>query len=76
MKRYIFLRSPQDINKPEKLKEIKSHLQNGVLTYNLLLKFNFVAPDKIIEEIIAKFQVMKNKIKFNLTQEAAQWEQN
>lgn len=67
MKRYIFLNSPKDLNKPEKLKEIKNHLENGVLTYNLLLTFNFVAPDKIIEDIIKNFQVIKNKIKFELT---------
>lgn len=66
MKRYIILRSPSDLNKPGKQKEIRQHLTSGTLTNNLLLQFSFIAPDKVIYEILDNFQIMKNKIAFNL----------
>lgn len=62
MTRYIFLRKPTDLNTPLKLKEIKSHLNNGVKTNELLLKMNFVATDEVVNNLCNDFRIMKNQI--------------
>lgn len=66
MTRYIFLRKPTDLKTPQKVKEITSHLQNGIKTNEILLQMNFVSTDEIIYNLMNDFRILKNQIALKL----------
>ena len=66
MKRYVILRKPCDIESPSTLRNIRSYINEGCKTFNILLQMEFVTSDEGVKTITDKFQVIKNKIAFAL----------
>lgn len=65
MTRYIVLRSPEDLNRQDKHKEIVHHLNNGCKTNEILLHMMFVGTDAVIQDVCNKFRIIKNRIALN-----------
>lgn len=66
MTKYIILRSPSDLQRKDKKKEITQYLRNGMKTYEILLMIEFVSTDEVIHNLLNQFRIMKNQIQFNL----------
>lgn len=61
---YINLKNPKSIDSVAVKTEIKHLLEVGYKTNQILLNLNFVTSDKVINIILNKFKVVKNRIRF------------
>ena len=61
---YVRIEKPNQIDSSKTKEFIKSLIVSGVKTNKILLIFEFVAPSEVLNEIVAKFQVLKNRIAF------------
>lgn len=63
---YVSLKTPKSISSEAVKSEIQSLIKSGKKTNEIGLKMNFITTDKIEKEISDKFQVLKNKIAFEV----------
>lgn len=63
---YVSLKTPKSVNSESVKSEIKRLIKSGKKTNEIAWKMEFVTTDKIVKEVSDKFQVLKNKIAFEL----------
>lgn len=63
---YVSLKTPKSISSEAVKSEIQSLIKSGKKTNEIGLKMDFITTDKIEKEISDKFQVLKNKIAFEV----------
>ena len=65
-KAYITIKSPSSLNTKIVHNKIKKYLLSGVKTYEIGIVMEFVTSEKVLKQIADKFQVLKNRISFEL----------
>jgi len=63
---YVSLKNPKSVESNAVKSEIKKLLESGKKTNEIHWKMQFVTTDKVVKEVSNKFQVLKNKIAFEL----------
>ena len=63
---FVTIDSPNAIDSKKVHSEIKKHIEQGKKTFEVNLICQFVAPDDVLKIISNKFQVIKNKIAFQI----------
>lgn len=63
---YVTLKTPKSVNSEAVKSEIKKLIKSGKRTNEIGWKMEFTTTDKIVKEVSDKFQVLKNKIAFEI----------
>lgn len=63
---YISLKTPKSVNSKSVKTEIEKLIKKGHKTSEIAWKMEFTTTEKIAKEVSDKFQVVKNKIAFDL----------
>lgn len=63
---YVVLKTPNSVKSEAVKAEIKRLIKSGKKTSEISWKMEFVTTDKIVKEISDKFQVLKNRIAFEV----------
>ena len=62
----VTISKPSQIDSSKTKAFIKALIVSGAKTNEIFLTFEFVAPASVLNEIAAKFQVLKNRIAFEV----------
>ena len=65
---YIEINHPKQINSSKVINEVEKLAKKGIRSKDIKLQMAFVVSDKLQKEIFGKFQVLKNKIYFELNE--------
>ena len=63
---YISLKTPKSVNSKSVKSEIEKLIKNGKKTSEIAWKMEFTTTQEIVKDISDKFQVLKNRISFDL----------
>jgi len=63
---FITIDSPKAIDSKKVHSEIKKHIEQGKKTFEVNLICQFITTDEVMKTISNKFQVIKNKIAFQI----------
>ena len=63
---YVTLKTPSSVKSEAVKAEIKKLIKAGKKTNEISWKMEFVTTDKIVKEISDKFQILKNRIAFEV----------
>ena len=63
---YVSLKTPKSVNSEAVKSELKRLIKSGKKTNEIGWEMEFTSTNKIVKEISDKFQVLKNKIAFEI----------